>query len=143
VPGAYIAAVVQRERLHRRCPAKLKSTNPTSRRRGRLTSTNPKQKIFKKRMGKIGRRSQCLISGLTGRLTVGRNITLTLTFTCPNGTTLARTSSNNKLQTRQRGRYKITNPQLSKENHKEKEKLIAGPRWAPDTKTDWPTASRS
>jgi hypothetical protein len=39
----------------------------------------------------------------------------------------------------QRGRYKITNPQLSKENVKEKEKLVAGPGWGPDTKTDWPT----
>jgi hypothetical protein len=33
--------------------------------------------------------------------------------------------------------YKITNPQLSKENFKEKEKLVAGPRWVPDTKMDW------
>jgi hypothetical protein len=39
---------------------------------------------------------------------------------------------------RQRGRYKITNPQLSKGNLKEKEKLVAGPRRMPDTKTDWP-----
>jgi hypothetical protein len=39
--------------------------------------------------------------------------------------------------------YKITNPQMSKENVKEKEKLVAGPRWAPDTKTDWPTDCRS
>jgi hypothetical protein len=31
-------------------------------------------------------------------------------------------------QTRQRGRYKMTNPQLSKENFKAKEKLVAGPR---------------
>jgi hypothetical protein len=38
---------------------------------------------------------------------------------------------------RQRGRYKITNPQLSDGNFKEKEKLVAGPRWAPDTRTDW------
>jgi hypothetical protein len=30
---------------------------------------------------------------------------------------------------RQRGYYNITNPQLSKENFKEKEKLVAGPRW--------------
>jgi hypothetical protein len=37
---------------------------------------------------------------------------------------------------RQRARYKIANPQLSKENFKEKEKLVAGPRWVPDTKTD-------
>jgi hypothetical protein len=40
---------------------------------------------------------------------------------------------------RQRGRYKITNPQLSKGNFKEKEKLVAGPKWAADTKTDWQT----
>jgi hypothetical protein len=29
------------------------------------------------------------------------------------------------------------------EKLKEKEKLVAGPRWAPDTKTDWPTDCRS
>jgi hypothetical protein len=40
---------------------------------------------------------------------------------------------------RQRGRYKITNPQLSKENSKEKEKLVEVLRWVRDTKTDWPT----
>jgi hypothetical protein len=44
---------------------------------------------------------------------------------------------------RQRGRCKITNPKLSKANFKEKEKLVAGPRWVPDTKTDWPTDCRS
>jgi hypothetical protein len=39
---------------------KLKSTDPTSRQRGRPTSTNPKlsTKIIKERMGKIGRGSQ-------------------------------------------------------------------------------------
>jgi hypothetical protein len=57
----------------------------------------------------------------TGRLTVGRNVTST--------------SSEKAL--------KITNPQLSKRNFKEKEKLVTGPRWAPDTKTDWPTDRRS
>jgi hypothetical protein len=44
---------------------------------------------------------------------------------------------------RQKGRYKITNPQLSKENFKEEERLVEGPRWVPDTKTDWPTDCRS
>jgi hypothetical protein len=39
---------------------------------------------------------------------------------------------------RQRGRYKITNRNCLKENLKEKEKLVAGPRWALDSKTDWP-----
>jgi hypothetical protein len=39
---------------------------------------------------------------------------------------------------RQRGRYKI-NAKLFKENFMEKYKLVAGPRWAPDTKRDWPT----
>jgi hypothetical protein len=33
----------------------------------------------------------------------------------------------------------MKNPQLSKENFKEKEKLVVGPRWVPDTKMDWPT----
>jgi hypothetical protein len=40
---------------------------------------------------------------------------------------------------RQRGRHKITNPQLSKENFKEKEKVVMGP----DSRTDWPTDRRS
>jgi hypothetical protein len=34
--------------------------------------------------------------------------------------------------------YIITNPQLSKENFREKEKLVTGPGWWPDTRTDWP-----
>jgi hypothetical protein len=42
-----------------------------------------------------------------------------------------------------RGRYKITNTQLSEGNFKEKEKLVTGPRWAPDTGSDWPTDCRS
>jgi hypothetical protein len=37
---------------------------------------------------------------------------------------------------RQRGRYNITNSSCLEENLKEIEKLVAGPRWAPDTKTD-------
>jgi hypothetical protein len=41
------------------------------------------------------------------------------------------------------GAAKITNPQLSEGNFTEKEKLVAGPRWAPDIKTDWPTDCRS
>jgi hypothetical protein len=44
---------------------------------------------------------------------------------------------------RQKGRYKIINSQLSKINFEKKEKLVAGPRWVPDTKTDWPTDCRS
>jgi hypothetical protein len=51
-----------------------------------------------------------------------------------------------KLQTRplvRRGRYKITSTQLSEGNFEEKEKLATGPRWAPDTRTDWPTDCRS
>jgi hypothetical protein len=43
--------------------------------------------------------------------------------------------------TRQRGRHEIINPQLSEGNFQEKEKLVVGPRWAPDTKTDWPTVA--
>jgi hypothetical protein len=43
---------------------------------------------------------------------------------------------------RQRGHYKI-NTQLSEGNFEEKEKLVTGHRWAPDTKTDWPTDCRS
>jgi hypothetical protein len=43
----------------------------------------------------------------------------------------------------QRGRYNKTNSNCLKENLKETEKLVAGPRWVPDTKTDWPTNCRS
>jgi hypothetical protein len=32
---------------------------------------------------------------------------------------------------------------MSEGNFKEKEKLVKGPKWAPDTKTDWPTDCRS
>jgi hypothetical protein len=34
-------------------------------------------------------------------------------------------------------------PQLPKEHLKEKEKLVAGPKWALDTKADWPTVCRT
>jgi hypothetical protein len=41
---------------------------------------------------------------------------------------------------RQRGRPTSTNPKLSKKYSKrEGEKLVADPRWVPDTKTDWPS----
>jgi hypothetical protein len=42
-----------------------------------------------------------------------------------------------------RGRYNITNNKCLKENLKEIEKLVTGPRWAPDTSTDWPNNCRS
>jgi hypothetical protein len=61
---------------------RLKSTDPTSRQRGRLTSTNPK--LPKKKMENGKHLSQvpdgCLITRRTGRQTAGRNITLTLTL---------------------------------------------------------------
>jgi hypothetical protein len=63
----------------------------------------------------------------------------------PSVTALARTSSNSNLQTHpliREGATKITTPQMSKENVKEKENLVAGPGWDPDTKTDWPTDCR-
>jgi hypothetical protein len=44
---------------------------------------------------------------------------------------------------RQRRRYKITNRNCLKENLKQKEKLVAGLKWAPDTMTDRPTDCRS
>jgi hypothetical protein len=45
---------------------------------------------------------------------------------------------------RQRGRTTSTNPQLSNDNSCEGGgKLVVGPRWVPDTKTDWPTDRRS
>jgi hypothetical protein len=34
-------------------------------------------------------------------------------------------------------------PQLFKAHFKEKYKLVAGSRWVPDTKTDWPTDCQS
>jgi hypothetical protein len=43
---------------------------------------------------------------------------------------------------RQRGRPTSTNRNCQKKN-REREKLVAGPRWVPDTKKDWPTDSRS
>jgi hypothetical protein len=61
------------------------------------------------------------------------------------GTALARTSSDSKLQTRplvREAATKITKRNYLKENLKDKEKLVAGPSWAPDTKTDWPTDCR-
>jgi hypothetical protein len=51
--------------------------------------------------------------------------------------------SNSKLQIRPLVREEITNRNCLKENLKEKEKLVAGPSWAPETKTDWPTDCRS
>jgi hypothetical protein len=63
---------------------KLKSTDPTSRQRGRPTSTNPKlsKKNNRRENGKSWSRApdECLTPGGTGRLAVGRNITLTLTL---------------------------------------------------------------
>jgi hypothetical protein len=44
---------------------------------------------------------------------------------------------------RQRVRYNIPNSNCLKENLKEIAKFVAGPRWAPDSKTDWPTDCRS
>jgi hypothetical protein len=59
---------------------KLKSTDPTSRQRGRPTSTNPK--LSKRNNQK--REWEKLVAGptwvLIPRLTTGRNITLTLTL---------------------------------------------------------------
>jgi hypothetical protein len=49
---------------------------------------------------------------------------------------------NSKLQTppsRQRGRYNITNSNCLTQNLEEIANLVAGPRWAPDAKKDWPT----
>jgi hypothetical protein len=38
---------------------------------------------------------------------------------------------------------KVKNSNSLKENLKEKEKLVATPRWAPDKKTDWQTDYQS
>jgi hypothetical protein len=44
---------------------------------------------------------------------------------------------------RQTGRSTSINPQLPKIIEEEGEKLVAVPRWVPDTKADWPTDRRS
>jgi hypothetical protein len=62
---------------------KLKTTEPTSRQRGRRTSTNPQlSKNNSRQKGKTWSwvPDRCLTPRQTGRLTVGRNITLTLTY---------------------------------------------------------------
>jgi hypothetical protein len=63
---------------------KQKNTAPTSRQRGRPTSTNPKlpkknQREDVENQSRVA--GGCLIPRRTGRQTVGRNITLTLTLT--------------------------------------------------------------
>jgi hypothetical protein len=63
---------------------KLKTTDPTSRQRGRPTSTNPQlYKNNKREKGKNWSRvpDGCLTPRRTCLLTVSRNITLTLTLT--------------------------------------------------------------
>jgi hypothetical protein len=62
----------------------LNTTDPTSRQRGRPTSTNPQlSKNNPRDKGKNWSRvpDGCLTPGRTGRLTVGRNMALTLTLT--------------------------------------------------------------
>jgi hypothetical protein len=62
---------------------KLETTDPTSHQRGRPTSSNPQlSKSNQREKGKNWLRVSdgCLTPGRTGRLAVGRNITLTLTF---------------------------------------------------------------
>jgi hypothetical protein len=44
---------------------------------------------------------------------------------------------------RQRKRPTSLNQKLSKNNSRKEEKLVAGPKGVPDTKTDWPTDRRS
>jgi hypothetical protein len=56
----------------------------------------------------------------------------------PRETALTKISSNSKLQTRP-----LVREDSLKENLKEKEKLVAGPRWAPVTKIHWSTDCRS
>jgi hypothetical protein len=63
---------------------KLKTTDPTSRQRGRPKTANPQ--LFKNNQGEKGNNwsrvpDECLTPGRTGQLTVGHNITLTLTLT--------------------------------------------------------------
>jgi hypothetical protein len=62
---------------------KLKTTDPTSRQRGHLTSRNPQlSKNIQREKRKNWPRfpDGCETPGRIGRLTVGRNITLTLTW---------------------------------------------------------------
>jgi hypothetical protein len=63
----------------------------------------------------------------------------------PGMTALARPRSNYKLQTHSlvmEGTPHKKEPQMSTGNWKEKN-LVAGPRWVPDTKTDWPNDRKS
>jgi hypothetical protein len=63
---------------------KLKTTDPTSRQRGRPTSTNPQlsKSILREKGEKWSRVPDgCLTPRRTGRLTVGRNVTSTSTLT--------------------------------------------------------------
>jgi hypothetical protein len=65
----------------------------------------------------------------------------------PRVTALARPRSNSAVNYRpvlsSERALQNNNTQMSEGNFKEKEKLDKGPRWAPDTKTDWPTNCRS
>jgi hypothetical protein len=63
----------------------------------------------------------------------------------PSGTELAKpvATVNYRPVFSSEGALQNTNPQLCKDNLTVKEKLVASPRWAFDTKTDWPTDCRS
>jgi hypothetical protein len=83
----------------------LQITDPSSRQRGCPTSTSPQlSKNNQREKGKNWSRvsDRCLTPRRTGRLTVGRNITLTLTWALYRrpAPALARPSSNRKLRTR-------------------------------------------
>jgi hypothetical protein len=70
----------EKEYFHESRGTELKSTDPTSRQRGRPTSTNPKlSKNNQRENGKNWSRipDGCLTPGRTGRLTVVRNIIVT------------------------------------------------------------------
>jgi hypothetical protein len=58
-------------------------------------------------------------------------------------TALARPRSNLNYRPVLLSERELQNYKLSEENFKEEVKLVAGPRWVPDTKTDWPTVSRN
>jgi hypothetical protein len=70
------------------CVIALQSTDPSSRQRGHPTPTNPQlSKNDQREKGKNWSRvpDGCLTPRRTGRLTVGRNVTLTLTKRCGGG----------------------------------------------------------
>jgi hypothetical protein len=89
IPGlpcpSRLRSLINSDNIKKGCAQqKLRITDPTSRQRGRLTSTNSqlcKNNYREKGKNWSGVSDGCLTPRQTGRLTVGRNITLTFALT--------------------------------------------------------------